>query len=140
MASTTRSSVMTIDLPPVNAADGTADSQRQSDVRQSDVPRLAKGVQLLGEYQGSGYQDGRYLVSRWDQQVLLVPRLPYLVLTHLDGHHDVQQVGELVSAEHGRRLGPPGVRFLIEHKLAPLGLIALSDAVSKPPTANPLLA
>ncbi|GDY28729.1 hypothetical protein [Gandjariella thermophila] len=127
---------MALDVPSVNIADRLAAPERSERER----PRLAEGVELLGEYQGSGYQDARYLVSRSDQQTLLLPAIPYLVLRHVDGHRDLRQVAELVSAESGMRLGADGVRFLVEEKLAPLGLAMLGDTASAPPKANPLLA
>jgi putative peptide zinc metalloprotease protein len=127
---------MALDVPSVHAVDGPAGPGRSETQR----PRLTDGVELLGEYQGSGYQEARYLVIRSDQQTLLLPPIPYLVLRHANGQRDLRQVAELVSAEHGQRLGSEGVRFLIEQKLAPLGLITLGDAVVAPPKANPLLA
>jgi putative peptide zinc metalloprotease protein len=127
---------MTTDLAPANSHHRGAVDQRTV----SDVPCLVEGVQLLGVYEGSGYQESRYLVRRADEQTLLMTRLPYLVLRHVDGRRDLRQVAELVTAEHGQRLGPEEVRYLIDTKLAPLGLVASGHVAGPPPKANPLLA
>jgi putative peptide zinc metalloprotease protein len=130
---------MTIGAPRATAADLPAAGPRP----RPGTPRLVEGVELLGEYQGSGYAEPRYLVRRADQQVLLMPRLAYLVLRHLDGRRDLRAVTALVSAEHGQRLGEDGARFLLDHKLAPLGLVTEDGAggTDRPsPRAKPLLA
>ena len=44
---------------------------------------LVPGVRLLGEYQGSGFTEPRYLVARGDGQLLHVSRLLFLVAATL---------------------------------------------------------
>ena len=44
-----------------------------------EVPRLANGVELLGEYQGSGYAQPPSLVRRADGQVIQMSPLLYRV-------------------------------------------------------------
>src|SRR3974390_988252 len=47
-------------------------------------PRLGVGVELLGEYRGSGLTQATYLVRRAGGQLVHVSRLLYLVLSQID--------------------------------------------------------
>jgi putative peptide zinc metalloprotease protein len=120
------------------------------------APRLADGVRLLGEYEGSGFTEPHYLVVRGDDQVLHMSRLLHLVASHLDGVSTPDEVAEAVGAEYGRALTPEGLSFLLEERLRPLHLLADSVPAADPaagaaplrtsrrrapaPTADPLLA
>ncbi|GDY29826.1 hypothetical protein [Gandjariella thermophila] len=104
------------------------------------VPRVAEGVEALGEYQGSGYQEGRYLVYRADQQAVLLSPLLYLLLTQVDGHRDIATIAQRLSTAYDQPLDADGVRYLIEEKLEPLGLVLLRQPPTTPPRADPLLA
>jgi putative peptide zinc metalloprotease protein len=102
--------------------------------------RLADGVELLGEYQGSGYSQPPSLVRRPDGQVIQMSRLLYQVTSHIDGSRDPAAIAELVSEDLGRSLTADQVRRLITSKLLPLGVVADEAAPAVPPKANPLLA
>src|SRR5215472_1978256 len=115
-------------LPPAGAS-GTA-----------TAPRLAAGVELLGEYQGSGYSQPPSLVRRPDGQVIQMSRLLYQVTCRIDGSRDPAAIAELVSEDLGRSLTADQVRHLLTSKLLPLGVVADERAPADPPKANPLLA
>jgi putative peptide zinc metalloprotease protein len=104
------------------------------------APRLADGVELLGEYQDSGYSQPPSLVRRPDGQVIQMSPLLYLVTCRIDGSRDPDAIAELVSGELGRSLNADQVRHLIRAKLLPLGIVAAEGAPATPPRANPLLA
>ena len=104
------------------------------------VPRLADGVELLGEYQGSGYAQPPSLVRRADGQVIQMSALLYRVACRIDGSRDPAAIAELVSDDLGRSLTADQVRYLITAKLLPLGVVAAEDAPAAAPKANPLLA
>jgi len=104
------------------------------------VPRLAGGVELLGEYKGSGYSQPPSLVRRADGQVIQMSPLLYQVTCRIDSSRDPAAIAELVSADLGRVLTADQVRHLITAKLLPLGIVAGPDAPAAPPRANPLLA
>jgi putative peptide zinc metalloprotease protein len=103
-------------------------------------PRLAEGVELLGEYQGSGYSQPPSLVRRPDGQVIQMSPLLYRVACRIDGSRDPAAIAGLVSADLGRSLTAEQVRYLITTKLLPLGIVAAGDAPAAPPKARPLLA
>jgi putative peptide zinc metalloprotease protein len=106
-----------------------------------EAPRLAEGVELLGEYEGSGYTQPMSLVRRADGQVIQMSRLLYLVADRIDGSRGPAAIAELVSQDLGRSLNADQVRHLIAAKLVPLGIAAAEDGARSPlPRANPLLA
>jgi putative peptide zinc metalloprotease protein len=104
------------------------------------VPRLAEGVELLGEYKGSGYAQPPSLVRRADGQVIQMSPLLYRVACRIDGSRGLDAIAELVSADLGRSLTADQVRYLITAKLLPLGVVAAEGAPAAAPKANPLLA
>jgi putative peptide zinc metalloprotease protein len=106
----------------------------------SRVPRLADGVELLGEYQGSGYTQPPSLVRRPDGQVIQMSRLLYQVTSRIDGSRDPGAIADLVSEDLGLSLSGDQVRHLITSKLLPLGIVAAEGVPAAPPRANPLLA
>src|SRR6185295_13934033 len=104
------------------------------------VPRLADGVELLGEYQGSGYAQPPSLVRRADGQVIQMSPLLYRVACRIDGSRDPAAIAGLVSEDLGRSLTADQVRYLITAKLLPLGVVAAEGVPAAAPKANPLLA
>ena len=58
------------------------------------VPRLADGVELLGEYQDSGYSQPPSLVRRPDGQVIQMSALLYRVTCRIDGARDPAAIAE----------------------------------------------
>jgi putative peptide zinc metalloprotease protein len=91
------------------------------------VPRLADGIELIGEYQGSGFQEPRYIVCRADGQVIQLPRLLYLLAVSLDGRRDLAQVAAALSAEFGRVVRAQQVSYLIDNRLRPAGIMTEAD-------------
>ncbi len=88
------------------------------------VPRLAEGIELIGEYQGSGFQEPKYILRRADGQVIQLPRLLYLLAATLDGKRDLHQVAAALSAEFGRVVQAEQVAFLIDNRFRPAGVMA----------------
>src|SRR5215213_7741813 len=105
------------------------------------APSLAPGTELIGEYEGSGFREPVFLVRRSDGQVIQLSRLVYLVASETNGQKDFGQIAERVSSEFGRTLSAENVRFLVENKLRPLGLVAANDGPApKLMRAKPVLA
>src|SRR3984957_15782501 len=101
-------------------------------------PRLAPGIELLGELKDSGFAEPRSLLRRADGQVIQLPRLLYLVSSLTDGTRRADDIASAASAELGRELTGEQVRYLIAAKLAPLGVVAGQDAPAPPPAPPPL--
>ncbi len=87
------------------------------------VPRLAEGVELIGEYQGSGFLQAPYIVRRVDGQVIQLPRLLYLLAASLDGQRDHEQIAGVLSTEFGKVVAPDQVAFLLDNRLRPVGIV-----------------
>ena len=105
-----------------------------------EAPRLADGVELLGEYKDSGYSQPVSLARRGDGQVIQMSGLLYLVASRIDGSRTPEAIAESVSEDLGRSLSPDQVRYLITGKLIPLGVVTSHAGPAALPKANPLLA
>src|SRR5580692_1653399 len=106
----------------------------------ADLLLPADGLSLLGEYQGSGYAGRRFRVGRSDGQVIQLPLLLYLIMAAIaeggvDGGWSADQVGTRVGAASGQRLTVDNVRYLIEGRLIPLGLV-VADGADRPDGAS----
>ena len=103
------------------------------------VPRLSDGVELLGEYRDSGFQEAPYIARLPGGVVVQLTRLLYLVARAVDGRRDLDEIAAQVSAEFGRRVTAANVAYLLDQKLAPLGVLAGDgEAPPLPSPAAPL--
>ena len=137
---------MTVSAPPSGAAThGGADGGEGSFVG------LADGVELVGEFAGSGYREPPRLVYRGDAQVVRLSALLYLVVEVLDerrragaptdGSTVLAEAAKTITRRTGRDFTGEHVAYLCDHKLAPLGVTTYSDgAPPKVVRANPFLA
>jgi putative peptide zinc metalloprotease protein len=104
-------------------------------------PRLADGVELLGEFEDSGFENPPHLARRADGQVIQLTELLHLVADAADGQRDAAAIAAVVSERFGRSVNADNVRFLIEKKLRPLGVLAAADGSSpRLRKSDPLLA
>src|SRR2546423_2514299 len=105
------------------------------------VPRLVKGVELIGEYRDSGFKETPYIARRSDGQVIQLSSLLYAVAKSIDGRRSVSRIAEQVSHDQNRNVSVDNVAFLIDSKLVPLG-VATRDGSSGPPLKrfDPMLA
>ena len=95
---------------------------------------------MIGEYAGSGFKEAPYLARRADGQTLQLTALLYSVASHADGRRDHAAIAAAVSEEIGRNVSADNVRFLVEKKLRPLGVLAAADGSSPELTRpDPLL-
>ena len=95
--------------------------------RDSIRPKPRPDIELLGPYAGSGLKEPPSLVNTAHGLVQLSPLL-YRVAELCDGHRDLKEVANEVSQSCGRCVSADNVRFLIEKKLAPLGIASLDEA------------
>lgn len=105
------------------------------------LPALVAGTELVGEFEDSGYREPPHLVCRPDGQIVRLPPLLYQVARALDGR-PVARVAEQVSRETGRQFTTEHVVYVIDKKLAPLGITTYSDGSPPPPAqkSDPFLA
>lgn len=103
-------------------------------------PVLAEGVQLIGEYEGSGFREPPSLVRRADGQVIQLPDLLYKLAEKSDGERTYAEIADELTAEIRRGVDADSVRFLADEKLRPLGILAAADGTSPPvEKTDPLL-
>jgi putative peptide zinc metalloprotease protein len=123
------------------APQDTAEPAASPDRNALSPPQLADGVQLIGEYEGSGYREAPSLVRLGDGQVVQLPDLLYRLAGKADGQRTYEKLAQELGGEIQRQLDPDDVRFLAEEKLRPLGILAAADGTS-PSTekADPFLA
>jgi putative peptide zinc metalloprotease protein len=108
------------------------------------VPRLAAGLRLHGEYQGSGFTEAKYIARRGDGQVVQLSRLLHLVAGCIDGVSDTERISHRVSGLYGREVSEENIAYLVEQKLQPLGVTVPfdqeDDEVTEAPRSDLLLA
>src|SRR5215217_2763001 len=109
--------------------------------REGAALELADGIELIGEYQDSGFKEPPLLARRADGQVVQLPRLLFLIAEAADGRRDLEAVAAEVSARDGRIVSARSVGFLVDHKLRPLGVLALEDGTTPElPKREPVMA
>jgi putative peptide zinc metalloprotease protein len=101
------------------------------------VPQLRPGVELVGEYQGSGLAETTYLVKKPAGQVMQISRLLFLVLEAIDGIRPAGEVAERTSTAFGRTVTADNVGYLVATKFVPLGLVAGGGPDSALPADQP---
>jgi putative peptide zinc metalloprotease protein len=87
-------------------------------------PQLADGIELIGRYEDSGYEDPPFIARREDGQVIQMPDLLYIVAEEVDGQRSYDEIAERVSEKIGKEIAPDDAKMLVEEKLGPLGVIA----------------
>ncbi|MDQ4065309.1 MAG: hypothetical protein M3161_04615 [Actinomycetota bacterium] len=104
-----------------------------------EAPRLADGVELLGEYEGSGFKEPRYNVRRPSGDLVQLTELLYLVAASLDGQKSLEEIAADVSKRYGKTVSADNVKTLIDKNLAADGFIhgVKPQSIRKP---DPLLA
>jgi putative peptide zinc metalloprotease protein len=84
-------------------------------------PKLADGIELIGEYEGSGFKEPPSLARRADGQVIQLTPLLYSVAEKADGEKHLSQIADEVGTEIGRTVTADNVDTLVDKKLRPLG-------------------
>jgi putative peptide zinc metalloprotease protein len=96
---------------------------------------------MLGPVAGSGYRRPPSLVRRADGQTIQLTPVLYQVLEALDGTRGYDEIASDVSDRISRHAAADDIRYLVERKLRPLGVLRQADG-SQPAVkrVNPLLA
>ena len=120
-----------VPLAPASAArPGVAAPAPAPEVAANDRPRLAEGIDLIGEYEDSGFKIPPSLARRADGQVLQLSNLLYTIATAADGSRSLDEIAATVSEKLHRGVSPSNVAFLVNKRLRPLGVLAAIDGSS----------
>jgi putative peptide zinc metalloprotease protein len=103
----------------------------------TEPPQLGEGVELLGPYKGSGFKEPRYLVKRPDGQVVQLPPVLYYVTEGAAEGDDYSAIANRVGDAINRTVSEGDVRFMVDNKLRPLGLVDDPDGEAAPSTSKP---
>src|SRR5437879_5653678 len=77
-------------------------------------PRLADGVELVGEFEGSGFKKPPYIARRADGQVVQMPKPLYQLAEEIDGESTFEEIAERFSHSIKRKVQPADAEMLIE--------------------------
>jgi putative peptide zinc metalloprotease protein len=103
--------------------------------------RLLPGVELLGRVEGSGLREPPHYVRRPDGQVVQLSRLLYVIAQHAQRGRTLDEIARDAGMELDLRIRPEQVRYVLEDKLHPLGLLAGADGLTPElKRVDPLLA
>ncbi|MFA1540838.1 hypothetical protein [Actinomadura monticuli] len=100
------------------------------------LPSLTEGAEFVGEFKNSGYREPPQLVELPNRQLVRLPPLLFSVAKALHDHRDLagtdvgealDRVADAVSREAGARLTAEQLVYLVDRKLAPLGVTTYSD-------------
>ncbi len=104
-------------------------------------PELCEGIELIGQYEDSGFKEAPFIIRRSDGQILQFPEPLYRIAEASDGQRSLDQIADDVGPRVGLDLSGKEVGFLVEKKLRPLGVIASPDGKSPEfEKVDPLLA
>jgi putative peptide zinc metalloprotease protein len=96
----------------------------------AEVLRRADGIELIGEFEDSGFKEPPHLARRADGQVVQLTELLYGVAEAADGKRDLHEVAVEVSLRYARTVTAENVALLADKKLRPLGVLALRDGTT----------
>ncbi|MEA2156029.1 MAG: putative peptide zinc metalloprotease protein [Solirubrobacteraceae bacterium] len=120
----------TATAPPPPAPEPARRNRRERSARAERNPQLAEGIELIGEYEGSGFKEAPYIARRGDGQTIQLTQLLHLVAEQCDGRRDSAEIARRVTEAFGRKVSAGNVEFLVERKLRPLGVLAEADGSS----------
>ena len=104
-------------------------------------PRLADGIELVGRYEDSGFKEPPFIARRSDGQVIWLPELLYRLVERVDGRRGYDELAAAMTEATRRGVDADAIRFLVDKKLRPLGVLAAADGSSpKLQKVDPLLA
>lgn len=104
---------------------------RRLDLGESEPPpQLAEGIELIGEYEESGFKKAPWIVRRSDGSVIQLTELLYKVAEAADGRREPEAIAAHLREETGRSVTAGNVRKLVVERLRPLGVLAEADGSS----------
>ena len=94
---------------------------------EEEVPRLSRGIELIGRYEDSGFKEPPCIARREDGQMVQMPPMLFSLAELVDGRRDVDALASSFSDAIERAVEPDMVRSLLDEQLRPLGVVAPAD-------------
>lgn len=116
-------------------ASSESDDRPERPLDSAELPCLAEGVELVGEYEGSGYKEPHHLARRSNGALIQLTDLLHMVAVESNGTKTMAQIAEAVSVGFGQNVNEDNVRQLVDENLRPLGVLA--DASGRSPEVAP---
>jgi putative peptide zinc metalloprotease protein len=131
---------MSTTVPPPQRPDAPTQELRAA-APPAAPPRLARDVELIGRFEGSGFKEPPCIARRADGQVVQMAPLLFALASEIDGARGYGEIGEALSHRIERGVTGEMAEMLIEEQLRPLGIVAPADG-SEPELnkVDPLLA
>lgn len=106
------------------------------------APRLADGLELVGEFADSGFKRPPFIARRADGQVVQMHAMLYRLAELIDGRSSTEEIATRYSEAIQRLVKPADVEMLIDEQLRPLGIVAPPPGAEAPALTkvDPLLA
>src|SRR5688572_12840052 len=102
-----------------------------------EKPKLAEGIELMGEMKESAFAEPPWLASR-DGKFLQITEVVHRISEHADGTKTIDEIAAAVSADSEAQFTPAEVSQLIATTLIPTGIIEKADgSVAEPPDNGP---
>lgn len=97
------------------------------------MKRLIDGLELLGKTKDSGYKNAVYLLRTPNNQYIEVTELLYQTIEALQTASSEHDVATNISKQQQKEVDVQAVRFLIEKRIAPLGILKESNTIFQSP-------
>ncbi len=114
-------------------------SERERWPRWIEYPERVTGLELHGPLPDTGFERQQWLASRGKHHFALTP-VVYHVLAAADGRTSASDIAAYLTTTLGQLVSADDVRWLVEHRLAPAGLVrcpTLPAAAAAPAAKKP---
>lgn len=93
---------------------------------------IVDGVELIGRQKGMGYKVPFYLIRTPQGKFIQVTQLLFDTVKALQEKRSLAKAATVLSKKTGKHVDTKAVRFLIDNKLAPLGIIRQKSSKNPP--------
>jgi putative peptide zinc metalloprotease protein len=109
-------------LEQLIAASPTQNAAKPSETKIPEHPKLAEGIELLGEMKESAFIDAPWLASR-NGKFLQITELLHRVAENATGDKTIDEMAASISRDYERSIDSTEVRQLLTNSLIPAGII-----------------
>lgn len=88
------------------------------------MARLKDGLEIIGKINNSGYKHDAYLIKTHEDTYIELSELLYQTIIAMQSFSSEEQIAHQLSHFYDKEIDTHAVRFLIDTKLKPLGIIA----------------